>query len=36
MREQSKFPRTLLMCRLKVTHAETGEIEVAIRDSSDG
>ncbi|MBV1920178.1 MAG: PilZ domain-containing protein [Pseudomonadales bacterium] len=36
MREQRKFQRTLLKCRIKVTHAEIGEIEVDSRDISDG
>ena len=36
MREQRKFQRTMLKCRIKVTHAEIGEIEVNSRDISDG
>ncbi len=36
MREQRKFQRTMLKCRIKVSHAEIGEIEVSSRDISDG
>jgi len=36
MTNQRKHQRTLLKCRVKVTHAEIGEIEVDSRDISDG
>ena len=36
MRDQRKFQRTRLKCRVKVTHKDLGEIEVNSRDISDG
>ncbi|OUS29248.1 pilus assembly protein PilZ [Gammaproteobacteria bacterium 45_16_T64] len=36
MRDQRRFQRTRLMCRVKVTHKDLGEIEVDSRDISDG
>lgn len=36
MTNQRRHQRTLLKCRVKVTHADIGEIEVNSRDISDG